>query len=734
MTRSADNLAQIWDVALPVHVRTAFSYRAPSGLGIAPGMRVRVPFRNQHRVGLVLGPAAASAGAAKLREIDERLDDAPVLGARDLDLLRWTAAYYHHPVGEVVATALPSLTLGALEPAGRARVFAWRLSEAGHALESRALERAPRQRAAWQALLEQPAGLLVADLRERTGADAAVLRRMHALGWIEPLDHEPAAAATLTEPAPEPTADQAAALEALAKQPSGFGVSLLDGVTGSGKTEVFLRRAAQVIADGRQVLVLVPEIALTPQTERRFRSRLGDSIAVLHSGLTPARRGREWAAAAAGRVDIVLGTRSAVFTPMPRLGLVIVDEEHDGSYKQQDGLRYHARDVAVRRAQLTDVPIILGSATPSLESLHNAARGRYAHLRLGTRASGAERAPVRTIDSGRQRLESGLSNVLRAAVADTLARGEQALLFLNRRGWAPVLLCVECRWDARCRRCDARMIWHRASAELRCHHCGATESVPKRCPACGQDALRPVGAGTEAIEAHLAECFPDAPVTRVDRDRTASAAALAAAFDEIGQAGPRLIVGTQMLAKGHDLPRVTLVGIVNVDGGLYSVDYRAPERLAQLVVQVAGRAGRAELPGTVWLQTAFPNHPLLGPLLVHDYAGFAEAALAERAAAGLPPCGYQALIRAEATDRAAAHGFLTQARARATQTPDVELSGPVAAPMERRAGRYRAQLLVSAAQRAPLHRFLDDWLPVIEALRSARTVRWSVDVDPQDFD
>ncbi|WP_221261915.1 primosomal protein N' [Xanthomonas campestris] len=543
---------------------------------------------------------------------------------------------------------------------------------------------------------------------------------------------------------PQLNDEQQAATDAI-RAGSGFATYLLDGVTGSGKTEVYLQAIADCLAAGKQALVLVPEIGLTPQTLGRFRERLGVPVHALHSGLSDGERARVWAAAWRGEAKLIVGTRSAVFTPLPNAGLIVIDEEHDGSYKQQDGIRYHARDFALVRGKALDVPVILGSATPSLESLHNAYSGRYRHLRLSRRAGDARPPRVRVLDVRKRPLKDGLSPEVLAGIGATLARGEQVLVFKNRRGYAPVLLCHDCGWTAACQRCSTPlhqtpMTVHAGGRRLQCHHCGARQPAPLACPACASLALQPQGIGTERLEERLVEAFPEAPVVRIDRSTTQRRDALETQLARLGtDAG--ILVGTQILAKGHDLPRLTMVVVVGIDEGLFSADFRAAEKLAQQLIQVAGRAGRADRPGEVWLQTHHPEHPLLQTLVNGGYHAFADAELQQREAAGFPPFAHLALFRAEAKDVAAANQFLIAVRALVgAQTPapspaitPVECYGPMPAPMPRRAGFQRTQLLLSAAQRSGLHRVLDAQMPAIHTLPQARRVRWSLDVDPIDL-
>jgi len=513
-----------------------------------------------------------------------------------------------------------------------------------------------------------------------------------------------------------------------------FGAFLLQGATGSGKTEVYLRLVLRALERGEGALVLVPEIGLTPQLLERFRSRLQVPIAVLHSALGDGERLQAWRAARAGRARVVIGTRSAIFAPVQRLGLIVVDEEHDSSYKQQEGgCRYSARDVAVRRAQQTGVPVVLGSATPALETLHNAQRGRYRLLLLPRRADQAAAPRISLIDLRAHAVHAGLAGPVTQAIARHLGEDGQVLVYLNRRGYAPTLLCTSCGWIAPCTECDARLTVHRGAAQLRCHYCGASQPLPTRCGRCGF-AVRPVGQGTERIAETLAEMFPDAPLARLDRDTVHSAADIEAVMRSLLDGSARILVGTQMVTKGHHFPGVSLVAVINADQGLFSADFRAAERLAQTIVQVAGRAGRGARAGEVLIQTEYPEHPLLQDLINRGYEGFAAGALAEREEAHWPPFGRLALLRASGLSAAAALEFLQQARecAEAAAAP-VRLLGPVPASMARRAGRHYAQLLVETAARGELHRFLEQWLPLVERLPGARRVRWAIDVDPLDI-
>jgi len=726
-------------VAVPSPLPQTFDYLAPPDCdpaALRPGLRIRVPFGRRRIIGFLLEiNPRTERNPDSLRSVDAIIDTEPVLSPELIALLEWARHYYHHPPGEVFATALPVL-LRQGEPALLpVPTPCWRITPAGqNALAApAALRRAPVQRLLLDHLLQYPDGIAIESLLGVVRNTAATLHALHEKTWVEPI--APAGESWLDPPpARGPSLilneAQAAAIAAVAAELERFQVFLLEGVTGSGKTEVYLHLIEAVLARDRQALVLVPEIGLTPQLLARFRERLPEPLAVLHSGLGDRERLNAWLLARDGIARVVVGTRSAVFAPLQRPGLLIVDEEHDTSFKQQEGFRYHARDLAVIRGQQLGVPVVLGSATPALESCHNVQRRRYRLLRLPERVGGTE-PPIEILDLRRQPLTEGLSQPLLERIQAHLARDEQVLLFLNRRGFAPVLFCHECGWSSQCRHCDARMTFHLRQRRLLCHHCGDNRPADAACPLCGSIDLRALGHGTERLETVLRREFPSTALTRIDRDSTRRRGSLEALLADIQAGGPRLLIGTQMLAKGHHFPAVTLVGIVDADQGLYGVDFRASERMAQLILQVAGRAGRADKPGTVLIQTHHPNHPLLKILVSQGYPAFAAAALTERRAAWLPPFTHQALLRAEAVAAEQATAFLRAGLALAEPLADgVELLGPAPAPMERRAGRYRAQLLLQAAQRQDLHRFLDLWVPLLRTQHRDHRVRWSLDVDP----
>jgi len=732
----------ILQIALDTPLRRVFDYLPPAdAAGRTPklGIRVRVPFGRRQLIGVLVGVAETSSiSAVKLKPALALLDDEPVFDPVTFDLLRFASDYYHHPLGEVIAAALPAaLRLGQTADDGAAVL--WSLSEAGtQELASPSSRRGPRQRALLQWLAER--GFATAD--EVTDAfKPELLRTLARRGWVvsgraAPQDPAPDPASIGLHPADvSPTDAQAKVIDAITASFGRYAAHLLYGVTGSGKTEVYLRVIADCIARGGQALVLVPEIALTPQLVDRFRRRFDAGIAVLHSALTGTERRAAWRAAYGGRARIVIGTRSAVFTALPRLVLIVVDEEHDASYKQHEGFRYSARDLAVWRAQRAQVPIVLGSATPSLETLENAAQGRYARHLLPQRPGAAQAPRMALVDLRRHASEQGLSQPAMQAIGRHLTAGGQVIVFLNRRGYAPSLFCNACGWVAPCAHCDARMTLHRRAAQLRCHHCGAHAPVPSICGSCGQP-LNPVGQGTERVEETVARLFPDAPLARLDRDTATGRGAMEAVLERVHRGEARILIGTQMLTKGHHFPEVSLVVILDADQGLFASDFRATERLAQTITQVAGRAGRAARPGEVLIQTEFPEHPLLMRLITEGYEGFAASALEERREAAWPPYSRLALLRAESKDTAGLDTFLRSAAdgGAGCNEPGVKILGPATALMARRADHFRAHLLIEAAARSPLQRFLARWLPLIDALPAPTGLRWSIDVDPLEVD
>jgi primosomal protein N' (replication factor Y) len=724
-------------VAIDTPLRRTFDYRAPAQHpDLAPGQRVWVPFGRRRVVGVVVERRdRTDVPAGKLRSAFAAVDEEPTFDAALLQLLLWSADYYRHPVGEVIAAAMPApLRLGA---SLREETIVWSLTELGRREALTELKaRAVRLRAIVGALTDA-AEMTAADLLSATEGTPELLRKLEARGYVTQTKRAPSSVRStpLSRIGPALNDAQREAVQRISGTLGSFASHLLYGVTGSGKTEVYLRTIAAVIARGEQALVLVPEIALTPQLIARFRARFDTPLAVLHSNLADGERLAAWRSAGEGRASIVIGTRSAVFSPLARPGLIVVDEEHDGSFKQQEGFRYSARDLAIVRAQRLAIPVVLGSATPSLETLQRAQRQSQWVSRLPQRAATNARPPrMALIDLRAHGETQGIATPAVLAIRRHLDADGQVMLFLNRRGYAPVLFCPACGWSAHCRRCDAHLTVHGRTRNLICHHCGSQQPTPQSCANCGQPA-KPVGQGTERIEETVRQLFPDAPLARIDRDAVRRRGELEATLARVDSREVRILIGTQMLTKGHDFPNVTLVVVLNADQGLFSADFRAGERLAQTIVQVAGRAGRAERPGEVLIQTEYPEHPLLKLLLEGGYEAFAAGALQEREQSEWPPFARIALLRAEAATALAPMKFLRAALATARHETlrGVQLLGPAPAPMERRAGRYRAQMLLHAATHSPLQKFMSTWLPALETLPEARRVRWSIDVDALDL-
>ncbi len=721
-------------VAVAVPLDRLFDYSLPADWGhrAKPGVRVVVPFTGRDKIGVVLRVSGHSEfDPQRLKPVAQILDDDPLLSARDLRLVDWASRYYHHPIGEVAAAAFP-VALRRGKPAQLQRETGYQLTELGQRTSPEQLRRSPKQQALLNLFHDAATAIPHGALTEFKTALKALLAK----GLVEECDLRPVPVTQISRPSRlTANSEQQAAIDAVVSDLGKFAVSLLQGVTGSGKTEVYMRIIAEVLAQGQQVLVLLPEITLTPQLEQRFRQRFYVPIVCSHSKLNDTQRTNAWLSMQSGSASIMLGTRSALFTPMPRPGLIILDEEHDSSFKQQEGFRFSARDVAIARAKMLNIPVVLGSATPSLESLFNVERQRYRQLKLTERAGNAVEPVFQLLDIRNKPLQAGLSNALINAIRATLSQNQQVLLFLNRRGFAPVQICHGCGWVARCHRCDANMVIHAAERRLRCHHCGSEQSLPTRCPSCVNGELQPLGLGTERIEQTLSQLFPDKTVIRLDRDTTQRKGSLEDYLERIQQGHADIILGTQMLAKGHHFPEVTLVALLDIDSGLFSIDFRAGEKLAQMIAQVAGRAGRADKPGRVILQTRQPQHPLLTTLLNQGYPAFAALTLHERQQAGLPPYSHQALLRVQAVNAQAPQTFLQAVLRLINQhnTGKTLALGPVSAPMARRAGLFRFQLLLQSPQRRDLHRLLDEIMPEIHRLKDAQKVRWSLDVDPVDL-
>ncbi len=725
-------------VLLGVPLRREFDYLAPSGTDLdrlIPGIRLRVPFGKQQRIAILLALTEESTlPTERLKMAIEVIDHTPLLPDTIHQLLLESARYYHHPSGEVYETALPVL-LRQGKPAVAQQEKRYQLTPTALDFDPQQLKRAPRQQ---QLLRELTRGALNSrQLKAITPHWRDPIKRMIEHGLVEITHTAPHSPPTELQRGHPLNREQQRAVSRIQQelnqqQPRAL---LVDGITGSGKTEVYLQAMEQTLTAGKQVLILVPEISLTPQTVSRFRNRFSQQIVLLHSGRSSTERLNGWIAARNGEASIIIGTRSALFTPMRRPGMIIIDEEHDSSFKQHEGFRYSARDLAILRGRRERIPVILGSATPSFESLHNARCGKYISLHLRQRAGGAEPPQIAMIDMRNRRPEGMLSSPLIDKINHHLQQQGQVLLFLNRRGYAPTLLCGHCGWSARCPRCDIHYTYHAHRRRLLCHHCGSERLEPQRCPECGRSEIKHLGSGTERIEEQLQQQFPHYSVVRIDRDTTRRKGTMEQLLEEVESGKHQLLLGTQMLAKGHHFPNVTLVAILDADGGLFGSDFRATEQMGQLITQVAGRAGRAHRRGEMVLQTHNPDHPLLQTLLQQGYTAFSHWGLEERKLAHLPPFSHFALMRAESPQPQDAHAFLREVAtvAQRYHTPEVDILGPVPSPMEKRAGRYRAQLLLQSSTRSPLHQFLQQLLPAVESLKSSRRLRWSLDVDPQDM-
>ena len=731
-------------VALNIPIDTLFDYVAPEATQSDIGLRVCVPFGRRKLTGIIMEVRTETdVPAEKLKTIFGISREIPPLSNDLLTLFSFCSDYYHHPLGMVAINGLP-VKLRNNKPVilkTDRDGLRYVLTESGRQVNASTIPK--RNKVMHQLLgkLNEDELLSAQEVRKISSHAVNVLKEWVLKGWVEEkrLERPPKIlGAVELRSLPELTAEQSVAVEAITAQFDQFHTWLLQGVTGSGKTEVYLRLIEKALATGKQTLVLIPEINLTPQLEAVFHARfVSTSIVSLHSGLNDTERLRGWLEAQQGEARIILGTRLAVFTPLPDLGLVIVDEEHDTSFKQQDGLRYSARDLAVFRAKQAHIPVVLGSATPSLESYHNALTGRYRHLRLSQRAfKNAALPQVECVDMRAEKPLNGLSAKLIRAIKDCLMQQKQCLIFINRRGYAPVLMCQSCGWTAVCQRCSSRLVVHLMEKKLSCHHCGHRESFPFACPQCGDQDIKPFGRGTQRIEETFAELFPAARIMRIDRDSVSRKNAWQDILRAIHRNEVDILIGTQLLAKGHDFPNLSLVGILDSDVSLFSTDFRAGERLLAQLMQVSGRAGRAEIAGRVLIQTAYPDHLIYQAIRQHDYDVLAQHILSERKIAGFPPYVYQVLLRAEAHSLKSVIDFLSaaykQAQSIVASDKSIEIFDPVPAAMTRLKGMERAHLLVQSGARKSLQLFLMHWCKQLNAL-SSHKVRWVLDVDPIEF-
>lgn len=723
-------------IALPVPLRRLFDYLPPQQPlaldNLKPGTRVQVPFGRQQLTGILISVSTTTdVPLTKLKSVSAILDIDPLLPASLLALIQWAADYYQSPVGDALLSVLPTLLRDGISSDGTTETC-WRLTTYGKGLPVGALQRSPKQA---ELLRQLQSGDTSQDVLKSLGISTTVLRALQTKKLIECYERKPIFSCQHSDQEiplclnPQ----QKEAVDSI-NQSEGFKTFLLQGITGSGKTEVYLQTIENTLKQNKQALVLVPEIGLTPQTIDRFRKRFNKPVVAFHSGLNNRERLDAWLQASRNEAAIVIGTRSAIFTPMPNLGIMIIDEEHDSSFKQQDGFRYHARDVAIVRAQRENIPIVLGSATPSLESLRNADSGRYQLLSLHSRAGEAQTPHIHLLDIAKEKLQEGFSPLLLDSMRQELNKGNQILVFLNRRGYAPVLLCADCGWIANCAYCDAKLTVHKRDRQLRCHHCGWQNTLPRHCANCHSPQLDVLGLGTQRSEEALQQLFPDTHIIRIDRDSTARKNALKDLLSDVQRGEAAILVGTQMLAKGHHFPDVTLVAILEADSGMFSADFRSAEKTAQLLTQVSGRAGRAEKNGQVIIQSRFCDHPLMQALTQQDYPSLAKSLLRERESLQLPPYVSQAILRSEAELSHNAETFLRRVRQQAETLmhngSPIQMMGPLPALMEKRANRYRHELVFSSSQRQRLQQLLTALALQLEQDPDSKKVRWAIDVDP----
>ncbi|MFM7481537.1 MAG: primosomal protein N' [Candidatus Methylopumilus sp.] len=729
----------ILKVALDVPLDRVFDYKTENP-NTQIGQYVVVPFGARRMIGVVVGVSdTSSIESQKLKSII-RLDPEVIFNEQSFKLFQFCSQYYHYPLGQTILSAVPS-RLKKINTKAMTKKYLYRLTK--KAMQLGVDQLPPRQtilKRIFTAFIDAKE-LDEASLRSISSTWKKSIETLDEMGWIDKNEVTLDSKVYKEAPIPSLNCDQQRALHSILETNEKFIPWLLYGITGSGKTEVYIRLIeATLKKEHAQVLVLVPEINLTPQLENRFRSRFEKyTLVTLHSHLTDNERLNHWRLAKEGAAQIIIGTRLSIFTPMPHLSLIIIDEEHDASFKQQEGLRYHARDVAIFRAKSENIPIVMGTATPSLETWFNATQTKdakkFGFLKLTSRAVQDSSLPeIKCIDISKSIVTKGFSPYLIEAIRDRLNKKEQSLIFINRRGFAPVLLCSSCQWTGQCHRCSSRLVVHLNQKRLRCHHCGHDEKMPQQCPSCGNTDLYPTGLGTQRIEETLKEFFPEAHILRIDRDSTRTKEALNDLFLKMKNREIDILIGTQMLSKGHDFPHLSLVGVLDTDQALYSPDFRASERLFSQLMQVSGRAGRANIKGEVYIQTAFPNHPLFEALKTHDFERFANELLKERELAELSPFAFLVLLKAEAHQLTHVMKFLNEAMQKAQDlSHHVTVYNPVRPIMERLKGMERAQLVLQASSRVALQKLLDEWVSFLRENKLGQKVKWVVDIDPLEF-
>lgn len=735
----------ILHVAINSPLHHLFDYLPPDDrlmIDLMPGQRLRVPFgKSGTRIGLIISLSTVTeVPLNKLKKALTLLDKQPVIDKEQMQLIEWVSRYYHYPIGSVAFTAIPS-ALRKGKPAKIKQENIWQITDPGKNADGSKLARAQKQFAILNFIKQHPHGISQSCIanqfhNSKPALNALLKKKLINFKEKESLkQHGETNIADNNGAVPSPNKEQQKAIHTIIASLNTYRTFLLNGVTGSGKTEVYLRVIQHIIKLGRQVLIMTPEIGLTPQLVKVITQRFQQNIAVLNSRLSDQERLSAWLKARDNKTAIILGTRSAIWTPLPNLGIIIIDEEHDPSYKQQKGLRYSARDVALIRAQRKKIPVLLGSATPAMESIKNVRDQRYQEIQLPNRVSNLELPKIHIYGIRNTKMYGAISQYLLNNIKQCINKKQQTLLFLNRRGYAPVMMCHHCHFIHQCPRCTMYMVLHKYKNQLLCHHCSHYKTLPDTCPECHGTQIIEIGHGTERLEETLLGLLPEAKISRIDRDTTQRRGAMQKIFNDIHAGHTDILIGTQMLSKGHHFPNVTLVGIINIDQNLFSIDYRASEKMAQIFTQISGRAGRSNNPGTVIVQTHYPEHPLLNELAKHNYQQFTELLLRERQQAQLPPFSFQALIHAESNQQYTATEFLDIAKMKlqSIKQKELEIYGPVTAPIEKRAGRYRSQLIVQAKNRKIIQKSLAAWIMLIEKVPEAKKVQWSLDVDPIDM-